>query len=1184
MLKLSGLLALWQQIDEYRLLLKRLRQATAEAGERAGTDRSARWTRSAAITLGLLAPARPYLAAALAGDLRVPVFLLVDRPERAHDRFRQIKTWLPEDVALYHFPERRRLPFERVPVDRTIAERRVAVLNALNPATNLDGHRRGLVVIASVRAVLQHTAPVDVFRRHSRRYQVGETVTPRVLLRHWHEIGYRSTGMVVEPGTFSRRGGILDVFPAGDDRPARIEFFGDEIETIRRFDPATQRSVQNLEAVAVPPALESLPAQGPAAAERLAGQVLESLSAPARDRWTQDLERLREAAEFPEIDLYLPYLYPDRATVLDHLPQNALILVDDWAALHTAVADVENEAVRMGREAEVRGDLPPGFAADVGTWEDLEESLSRRHVCCLGTGPAAAEEGWDQLFREGPRYSARIDEVVAACREGIGKYRQVVVSRQAVRLAELMQKEGLQAEPRENVRELPPPGSLTLVRGAFPEGWVCEPAGGPISLVLMTDAEIFGWAPVLPRRPEKPRRTPSKDAFFTDLKRGDYVVHLEHGVGLFGGLVQRAINGVEREYLLIEYAAGDKLYVPVHQADRVSRYVGVGGQSPSIHRLGTADWETVKQKAKKAVAEIAEGLLDLYSRREVVTGHAFSPDTAWQAEMEAAFPYEETADQVRAIAEVKRDMESPRPMDRLVCGDVGYGKTEVALRAAFKAVMDGKQVAMLVPTTVLAQQHYNTFVQRLKPFPVEVEMLSRFRPPAEQKRILEQLIAGRVDIVIGTHRLLSSDVQFHDLGLLIVDEEQRFGVTHKERLKQMRTQVDVLTLTATPIPRTLHMALTGVRDMSTIDTPPEERLPIITQTSPYDKDLIRRAILKEMGRGGQVFFVHNRVTTIQAVAQHVQKLVPEARIAVAHGQMRERTLEKVMLDFAAGKYDVLVCTNIIESGLDMPNVNTIIIHRADWFGLAQLYQLRGRVGRGVRRAYAYLLHPRLRSLGESARQRIEAIREATQLGAGFRLAMRDLEIRGAGELLGARQHGHIAAVGFDLYTRLLSQAVAELKAKRKGEPVPPRRLLTTPKVDLPIPAYLPADYIPDAGLRLRIYQQLGEVTRVEQARDLAAEWADRFGPLPEPAQNLLYVLELRARAARAPIAGVGTEGGYIMIMLSNGRAAGQVRAQGSLRGKVRFGRREVRIPVGEDGAWRKTLLHVVRLLESVDKA
>jgi transcription-repair coupling factor (superfamily II helicase) len=631
--------------------------------------------------------------------------------------------------------------------------------------------------------------------------------------------------------------------------------------------------------------------------------------------------------------------------------------------------------------------------------------------------------------------------------------------------------------------------------------------------------------------------------------------------------------------------------VPVYQADRLSRYVGVSDQQPRINRLGTAEWEQVKARAQKAVEEIADDLLVLYAAREVVEGHAFGTDTLWQVELEASFPYVETEAQIQALDEIKADMERPRPMDRLVCGDVGYGKTEVALRAAFKAVMDGKQVAVLVPTTVLAQQHYQTFTERLGSFPVSVEMLSRFLTRRKQEQVVERLTTGGVDIVIGTHRLLSNDVSFKDLGLLIIDEEQRFGVVHKERLKQMRREVDVLTLTATPIPRTLHMSLTGVRDMSTIDTPPEERLPVRTHVGEYDETLIRQAILREIDRGGQIYFVHNRIMGIYQMAQRLRKLVPEANISVGHGQMAERELEQVMLEFAAGKVDILVCTSIIESGLDIPNANTLIVNRADRFGLAQLYQLRGRVGRGARRAYAYLLHPPVTTLTETARQRLETISEATELGAGFRIAMRDLEIRGAGELLGARQHGHIASVGFDLYTRLLAKAVQDAKTQRlmAGEPLPAsapeeetlsylQPLEQAIQINLPLAAYLPEPYIPDNTLRLQLYRRLAGLATEKQIDDLRAELKDRFGPLPQEAENLLFQLRLKLFALAGGAKTITTEEGQAVVRADSLEEIDRVWLQKRLGDRARVARRAVWLSLDEDDRWRTTLIAVLQAI------
>jgi transcription-repair coupling factor (superfamily II helicase) len=665
------------------------------------------------------------------------------------------------------------------------------------------------------------------------------------------------------------------------------------------------------------------------------------------------------------------------------------------------------------------------------------------------------------------------------------------------------------------------------------------------------------------------------EAYFSDLTPGDFVVHIEYGVGVFQGLVTRAIEGAEREYLLVEYGGNDRLYVPIPQADRLARYVGVDDRTPTLSRLGTQDWRSVKARARAAAEEVAGELVELYAAREIAPGHAFMPDTPWQAELEAAFPYYETSDQLRAIADVKDDMERARPMDRIICGDVGYGKTEVAIRAAFKAVMGGKQVAILVPTTVLAQQHYSTFVRRLAPFPVVTEMLSRFRTHAEQRDILQRVKQGQVDIVIGTHRLLQNDVSFSDLGLLVVDEEQRFGVTHKERLKEMRTEVDVLTMTATPIPRTLYMALTGVRDISTIETPPEERLPVTTYVGEYDDQVVRRAILREMERSGQVFNVHNRVQTIRSAEKRLRSLVPEASMAVAHGQMRESELEGVMVRFVEGDVDVLVCTTIIESGLDIPNANTLIVERAHQFGLAQLYQLRGRVGRGAQRAYAYVFHDRWSRLNPEARQRLETIRETTNMGAGYTIAMRDLEIRGAGEILGTRQSGHIAAVGFELYTRLLAQSVRELKAARDGMPLP-KVPLGTIRIDLGISARLPVDYVPDSKLRLQIYRRLAGLGTLEEIAGVAQELADRFGPLPPSALDLLYQLRLKVMASEARVASIMVENGRLAL-----RSAGEdfppresvLRAAGD---RLTVSRRAIWLPVTDD--WRQSLEDVLSAL------
>ncbi|HEY9153270.1 MAG TPA: transcription-repair coupling factor, partial [Anaerolineales bacterium] len=681
------------------------------------------------------------------------------------------------------------------------------------------------------------------------------------------------------------------------------------------------------------------------------------------------------------------------------------------------------------------------------------------------------------------------------------------------------------------------------------------------------------------------------ETIYSDLQAGDYVVHIDHGVGRFVGLVQRELDSHNREFLAVEYDGGGQLYVPVHQADRLTRYVGAEGVEPALDRLGGQEWHEKKSRVKEAVLEVAQEMLDLYARRNVVQGYAFKPDTQWQKELEDSFPYIETDDQKRAIADIKRDMESPRPMDRLLCGDVGYGKTEVALRAAFKAVMDGKQVAMLVPTTVLAQQHYETFSQRLAAYPVKVEMLSRFRSPREQDEILLALALGEIDIIIGTHRLISSDVQFKELGLVIIDEEQRFGVTHKEHLKKLRTEVDVLTLTATPIPRTLYMALTGVRDISNLNTPPEERLPIVTHVGPYSPKLVRQAILRELERGGQIFFVHNRVNTIDAMKAHLNQLVPEAQVDVGHGQMPEHELADVMHRFNMGDIDILLSTTIIESGLDIPNANTLIVDRADTFGLAQLYQLRGRVGRGAARAYAYFFRHRKLSPTLEGQQRLEVIAENTQLGAGYSIAMRDLEIRGAGELLGNRQHGHIQAVGFHLYTRLLADAVRRIRViagdKLKVEssklalPLSAFQLpISMPvNVDLPLAVGIPADYIADQDLRLRLYRRIADLRDESEIEALTNEFSDRFGELPKMVQNLFYQMRVKLRAEKAGLASIGMETGQIVLRYPSAANGNEEKRLHDLAPDIRGGKGAYWCMFAKDDDWMERLLEVLKRLE-----
>jgi transcription-repair coupling factor (superfamily II helicase) len=1185
---LSGLLPFLEQVPAYRQLVDAIEQERTEA--LLGSDGEGEPGAGPGLGLGAVLPARPYLAAALYRQLQRPIVLLTTRAERVSQWAEQVRVWTGSE-SVYTFPEPDALPYERVPWSRETVSDRLTALTAL---VRRDEDPAGPpFLVASVRALMHKTLPVREFRLGMRQYERGQEIDLQRTLHTWVAHGYRPDTVVEEPGTFSRRGGLLDVFPPNRLQPVRIELFGDEIDSLRVFDPTTQRTVDQIDRFVLAPASEALPRLAGPASRQVADLDLSLCHPPARMEYRQDLVHLEQGTYFRGIAFYLPFFYSHPATLLDYLPAAGLCLVDDWEAVMATAVDLDHQARALQADLVKAGELPPDFPRPYLAWDELRERLCCGTCLVLG---GRRQEGRPSLmgdvFSHGERYGGQLKLVL----DGFQNMRDagepvVVVSRQARRIAELLEERETTAVPVDEIAEPPPAGSLALVQGTLAEGWVLHPGRErPPALHLLTDAEVFGWARPAPRRAHRPRPS-APEAFFADVEPGSYVVHIEHGVGLFKGLVKMGLNGAEREYLLVEYAAGDKLYVPVYQADRLSRYVGVSDHDPRINRLGTAEWEQVKARTKKAVEEIADDLLALYAAREVVEGHAFSPDTLWQAELEASFPYVETDAQVRALEQIKADMEQPRPMDRLIAGDVGYGKTEVALRAAFKAVMDGKQVAVLVPTTVLAQQHYQTFSERLASFPISVEMLSRFLTRKKQDDVVARLARGGVDIVIGTHRLLSDDVVFKDLGLLIIDEEQRFGVGHKEKLKQMRQEVDVLTMTATPIPRTLHMSLTGVRDMSTIDTPPEERLPVRTHVGEYDETLIRQAILREIDRGGQVYFVHNRVMGIYQMAQRVRKLVPEAKVVVGHGQMAERELEQVMLEFAAGKADVLVCTSIIESGLDIPNANTLIVNRADRFGLAQLYQLRGRVGRGARRAYAYLMHPQTSSLSETARQRLQTIAEATELGAGFRIAMRDLEIRGAGELLGSRQHGHIAAVGFDLYARLLARAVQEARSQRQvaggdgGPPAPGEEAIPyvmpleqSVQINLPLAAYLPDAYVRDDTLRLQLYRRLAGVAEQEEIDELSAEMEDRFGPLPDEARNLFYQLQLKLLALDAGARALVTEEGQVVIRDDRLEDVDREWLQRRLGDRGRVSRRAVWLPMDEDERWRT---HLVAALQAI---
>ncbi|HSF83797.1 MAG TPA: transcription-repair coupling factor [Anaerolineales bacterium] len=1082
--------------------------------------------------IGLRRSARLPVLAALYTTLQRPILLLTERADLALTILDELALWLPPAPRLF-FPEPNPLFYENESWGETTRRDRLMTLTRL-ASYHIPGAAKPApeVIIASARALMTRTLPRRDFLRSTRSIRSGQVIQPNELIRSWISLGYQAVNTVISPGQFARRGGLLDIWPPAELYPTRIEFFGDEIETLRYFDPTHQRTFENHERLLITPAREFL------------------------------LPPDQDVAELSEF--HIPALHQQPASLLDYLPRQALVLIDDLQALQEAVNEVEEQAVAMRREQVAEGNLAEDFPLPYLTWPEIVDSLPRQSALELGPSGNLESTTLAEWFKPGPRYGGRlkpfIDQLIE--RGGLGE-QVVIVSRQSTRLQELWSEQ----------KHLPDSQVPTFVQGSLAEGWTFTPLSGQV-VHLFSDGEIFGWRRPEPRQRQRPVAE-APEAPYTDLQAGDFVVHVDHGVGCFIGLVSRTIEGNEREYLCLEYSDEAQLFVPVHQADRVTRYVGPEGRAPALSRLGSAEWRNVKSHVKEAVQEVAEDLLELYAKRNVIAGYAFSPDSPWQHELEASFPYIETEDQARVLEEVKQDMELPRPMDRLICGDVGYGKTEVALRAAFKAVMDGKQVAMLVPTTVLAQQHYQTFRQRLAAFPVEVEMLSRFRNLQQQREIITRLSAGSIDIVIGTHRLLSADVQMKDLGLLIIDEEQRFGVTHKEKLKKLRTEVDVLTLTATPIPRTLYMALTGVRDISTINTPPEERLPIVTHVGPYSPRLVRQAILRELERGGQVFFVHNRVQTIGAMRNHLAQLIPEARVTIAHGQMLESELSERMKQFSNGEVDVLLSTSIIESGLDIPNANTLIVDRADTFGLAQLYQLRGRVGRGAQRAYSYFFKHAKRSPTPEGRQRLETIAENTQLGSGFSIAMRDLEIRGTGDILGTRQHGHIAAVGFYLYTRLLAEAVRRIQPRAMPalpggkHPLPPAAPVN---VDLPMQTGIPADYVPEKSMRLHLYRRLADIQSVEELAAIVEEFNDRFGVPPAAVNNLIFQLKIKILAQKAGIESVTSENGQIVLRYSDSEPPETLPDLGPI---VRVGKTALWIPLRALQDWQEFLVTVL---------
>ncbi|MYS80074.1 transcription-repair coupling factor [Embleya scabrispora] len=1090
---------------------------------------------------------RPFVVAAIAARADRPVLAVTATTRECEDLVAALGSLLPED-SVVEYPSWETLPHERLSPRSDTVGRRLAVLRRLaHPTTGglADSGTGTLkVVVAPIRSVLQPQVkglgdlePVAL--------TAGREIALDTVVEQLAAAAYSRVDLVEKRGEFAVRGGILDVFPPTEEHPLRVEFWGDQVEEIRWFKVADQRSLETAEhGLWAPPCRELL----------LTDQVRER----ARELLVEHpglvemLGRIAEGIAVEGMESLAPALVDDMELLLDVLPAGSHVLVCDPERVRTRSADLvatSREFLDASWAAAAGGGESPIDLGAASLWSlaDVREHAAEIGVPWWSLSPFSADAddaGTEIGAVEVEAYRGDAQRVLAEIKGRLAEDWRVVLVTEghgpAARFVETLSGEGVAARLDADLDRVPDTGIVHVTTGCIGHGFGSE----SLRTLVLTEEDVSGQR----TSTKDMRRLPSRRRNMVDplqLKPGDFVVHESHGVGRYVEMLQRTVQGAQREYLVLEYAPakrgqpGDRLFVPTDQLEQVTKYVG--GESPSLHRLGGADWAKTKAKAKKAIKEIAGDLIKLYSARMAAPGHAFGSDTPWQRELEDAFPYVETPDQLSSIEEVKGDMEKPIPMDRLICGDVGYGKTEIAVRAAFKAVQDGKQVAVLVPTTLLVQQHFSTFSERYAQFPVVVRSLSRFQTETEAKAVLEGLREGSIDIVIGTHRLFSSDTKFKDLGLVIVDEEQRFGVEHKEQLKKLRANVDVLTMSATPIPRTLEMAVTGIREMSTITTPPEERHPVLTFVGPYEEKQMGAAIRRELLREGQVFYIHNRVESIDRAAARIRELVPEARVAIAHGQMHENALEQVVVDFWEKEFDVLVCTTIVESGIDISNANTLIVERADNFGLSQLHQLRGRVGRGRERAYAYFLYPPEKPLTETAHERLATIAQHTEMGAGMFVAMKDLEIRGAGNLLGGEQSGHIAGVGFDLYVRMVGEAVNQYKELAAGGEGAEE--LSEIRVELPIDAHVPHDYVPGERLRLEAYRRIAAITCESDIDAVRAELVDRYGPLPQPVENLLEVARFRAHVRGAGLADVTLQGNFVRFGPVDLRESQQLRLQ-----------------------------------------
>lgn len=1039
---------------------------------------------------------------------------------RAKKIFEDLKFFSGENCEL--FPSKELVLYDIDAYSHEVSNNRVRIMDRLAQEENI-------VVVSSINSIVNKIMAKTLIREYTIDLEIGQIVDLNQLISKFIIQGYERVDMVEGVGQFSIRGGIIDIFPVSSHNPFRIELFDDEIDSIRTFDLKDQRSIENSSQVHIPPIKEILILDEEIEdivegikndlkdhIRKLKRKKAKKLIDTLEEKFGNYIERLSNRLSIRNTDLLIPYFKQKLFNIIDYFKDDSVIIIDEPKRIEESIKSLNQSFLDRYTDLFERGEVLPNHQYIYHNYDSIIETL-KNHICVTTTN----------LLKNNPKFKPKaiinfsvksmqpfhnkiellVDELKRLKYRG---YKTIILSgtkERGIRLVERLLERNIECSYVEDCFREIKSGQVFVTSGSISRGF--EYVG--LKFAIISDKEVFGT--YKKARVTKTRKDTAKITSFTDLTVGDYVVHESHGIGKYVGIEQLTVQGVKKDYLTVKYSGEDRLYVPIDQMNLIQKYIGSDTVKPKVNKLGSSEWVKTKTKVKKAIEDMASDLIKLYAARQTVKGYKFSKDTPWQKQFEDAFQYEETEDQLRCIEEIKKDMEKDRPMDRLLCGDVGYGKTEVALRAAFKAIMDGKQVAMLVPTTILAQQHYNTIVERFSQFPIKIEMLSRFRTPKQQKKIISDLKSGNVDIVVGTHRLLSKDVKFKDLGLLIIDEEQRFGVKHKEKIKIIKETIDVLTLTATPIPRTLHMSLIGIRDMSIIEEPPEERYPVQTYVVEYNEQIIKDAIIKEISRGGQVYYLYNRVQSIQQFASKIKKLVPNARISIGHGQMSERELEKVMLDFLNRETDVLVCTTIIETGLDIPNVNTIIIHDADKMGLSQLYQLRGRVGRSNRLAFAYLTYEKNKVLTEVAEKRLKAIKEFTEFGSGFKIAMRDLEIRGAGNLLGSEQHGQMAAIGYDLYVKFLDEAIKKLKGEEREE-----KIETT--IELNVDGFIPKKYIENEEQKVEIYKRISSITDKKDYSDVLEEIMDRFGDIPREVNNLMKVSYIKSLCSRAGITSV----------------------------------------------------------------